>query len=184
MNPLARSAGGARRSRGSTVLVVLVLLAVMLMGGLALARMTDLGTLASGNIAAKEASVQASEIGLSTAFAAVRALGNEDGNQGGWYFATMQQADAFSIPNIDWDAAPEVTSGRFSIRYAAERMCTTDPVTDTLRQCLVKQIPQRSSLKDGEEEIDPPNSRQFRITIRVTDGKGTRTWVQSLVTKG
>ncbi|MFN0182202.1 MAG: hypothetical protein ACKVQR_00135 [Aquabacterium sp.] len=174
----------ARRQRGTTVLVVLVLLAVMLMGGLSLARMTDLGTLASGNVAAKEASVQASEVGLNTAFAAVRALPTEDGNQGSWYFGSIRPADAHSVPTVDWTATPEIEVGRFRVRYVAERMCVTDPVTDSLRQCLVKQIPQRGSLKDGEEDIDPPNSRQFRITIRVTDGKGTQTWVQSLVTKG
>lgn len=172
------------RQRGVTMLVVLVLLVVMLMGGLSLARMTDLGTLATGNIAAKEASLQASEIGLNTAFTAVRAIAAEDVDAGGWYFSTIQAVDAYGLPQVNWDATPEIVVGRFSMRYVAERMCSVNPVTDTLRQCLVKQIPQPGSLREGEEAIDPPNSRQFRITIRVTDAKGTQTWIQSLVTKG
>lgn len=166
------------------MLVVLMLLSVMLMGGLSLARMTELGTLVSGNVTAKEASIQASEVGLNTAFAAVQALAGEEASSGSWYFATIQPTDTFGLPNVTWDSVPEVTVGRFSVRYVAERMCTTAPVTNTLSQCLVKQIPQPNSLKDGEEQIDPPNSRQFRITIRVTEAKGTQTWIQSLVTKG
>ena len=31
-------------------------------------------------------------------------------------------------------------------------------------------------------KIDPPNMRQYRITVRVTDAKGTATWVQALST--
>ena len=39
------------KPRGVTMLLVLVLLSVMLLGGLALARMTEIGTMASGNTA-------------------------------------------------------------------------------------------------------------------------------------
>ena len=60
-----------RADRGMTMLVVLVLMTVTLLGGLALARMTEIGTLASGNAAFREASLQASEVGANTAFAAV-----------------------------------------------------------------------------------------------------------------
>ena len=36
----------------------------------------------------------------------------------------------------------------------------------------------------GTDKPDPPNSRQFRVTVRVSDSKGTETYVQALVTKG
>lgn len=173
-----------RRQRGVTMLVVLVLLSVMLLGGLSLARMTEIGTLASGNGTYREASLQASEVGLNTAYAAVRAITVEDTAIAGWYWPTIQAADAAGIPTVDWGAAPEVVVGNYRIRYVAERLCTVTPVTATLRQCLVRQVPQVGSNRVGQEEIDPPNSRQFRITVRVTGPKDTETWVQSLVTKG
>jgi type IV pilus assembly protein PilX len=175
-----------RVQEGVTMLVVLVLLSVMLLGGLALARITEIGTLASGNAAYREASLQASEIGLNTAFLAVRniAAGSEDTNVAGWYWSTMRTTDANGIPAVDFDAAPEVVVGNYSVRYVAERMCNTSPVTDTLQQCLVKQVPQTESSVAGRESIDPPNSRQFRVTVRVTGPKDTQTWIQSLVTKG
>ena len=174
------------RQKGVTLLVVLMLMSVMLLGGLALARLTEIGSLASGNSGYREASLQASEVGTNTAYAAVKVLANEEANAGNWYWATVQAADATTgIPNVTWTLAPEVAVGLYSVRYVVERMCNTAPVSNTLRQCLVKQIPQSpESAVYGREALDPPNSRQFRITVRVTGPKDTETWVQSLVTKG
>lgn len=170
--------------RGVTMLVVLMLMVVMALGGMALARMTEVGTMASGNSAFREASLQASEVGVNTAYMAVRALANEDTDTGAWYWATIQAADTAGLPTISWSAAPEVVVGVYSVRYVAERMCNVTPVTATLRQCLVKQVPQTESARVGQDTLDPPNSRQFRITVRVTGPKDTETWVQSLITKG
>ena len=173
-----------RSQQGVTMLVVLVLLSVMLLGGLALARLTEIGTLASGNSAYREASLQASEVGLNTAYARVRAITDENTNLTGWYWSTIQAADANGIPTVTWASAPEVVVGNYSVRYVAERMCNTAPLTDTLRQCLVRQVPQIESNRVDREAVDPPNSRQFRLTVRVTGPKNTETWIQSLVTKG
>lgn len=176
-----------RAQRGMTMLVVLVLLSVMLLGGVALARMTEAGTLASGNTAYREAAVQASEVGLNTAFARIRAdLADEETAQAGWYWTSAQAADANGIPNLDFDAAPTLEVGAYRVAYVAERMCEgAMPVTDPLRQCLLKQEPQDVESKNaGKEELDPPNSRQFRVTVRVTGPKDTRSWVQSLITRG
>jgi Tfp pilus assembly protein PilX len=173
-----------RAARGVTILVVLMLMSVMVLGGMALARMTEVGTLASGNNAAREVSLQASEVGINTAYAAIRALTNEEANVANWYWATTQAADSAGIPNVTWANAPEVTVGAYSVRYVAERMCTVATVTDTLRQCLVRQVPQVSSSRVGHEDVDPPNTRQFRITVRITGPKDSETYVQTLVSRG
>ena len=173
-----------RTPRGVTILVVLMLMSVMVLGGLALARLTEIGTLATGNNASREVSLQASEVGINTAFVAVRALASEEANYSTWYWATTQAADANGMPSLAWDAAPELTVGSYSVRYVVERMCTVAPVTDTLRQCLVRQVPQQESSRVGAEAVDPPNARQFRITVRVLGPKDAETWVQTLVTKG
>jgi hypothetical protein len=172
--------------RGVTMLVVLVLLSVMLLGGLALARLTDVGTLASGNTAFREASLQVSEVGLNTAFQRIRDdIVDEENNLGTWYFATMQATDAQGRPAVDFDAAPTIVVGNYTIAYVAERLCEgAMPVTEPLRQCLVKQIPQLESASAGVEKPDPPTSKQFRVTIRVDGPKDTRTWTQSLITRG
>lgn len=172
------------RQQGVTMVVVLVLLTVMLLGGMALARMTEVGTLASGNAAFREASLQASEVGVNTAYAAVRALADENADAGSWYFATTQPQDANGVPTVDFDAAPEVVVGAYRVRYVVDRVCTGSlPVTEPLRQCLVKQVPQLESATNREKP-DPPTARQFRITVRVTGPKDTQAWVQALITKG
>ena len=173
-----------RAQRGVTMIIVLVLMTVMLLGGMALARMTEVGTLASGNAAFREASLQASEVGVNTAYAALVALANENDNVGSWYYATAQAQDASGVPVVDFDAAPEVLLGAYSVRYVVDRICTGAlPVVDPLRQCLVKQVAQLESSTDREKP-DPPTARQYRITVRVNGPKGTQAWVQALVTKG
>jgi len=171
--------------RGVTILVVLVLLTVMLLGGLALARMTEIGTLAAGNSAFRDAAMQASEIGLNEAYAQVRAIGDENVAVGTWYRPSTLASDAHGLPVVDWSTLPEIVVGQYSVRYIADRICEGAlPVADALRQCLVKQMPQLSSADASKEKLDPPNAKQFRVTIRVTGPKNTQTWVQSMVTKG
>ncbi len=179
----------SRRSQcGVTILVVLVLLAVMLLGGLAMARMTETRTLASGNTAFREASLQAAEVGLNQAYARLRppppASFVEDSDAGDWYWATTQATDVNGIPVIDWTQAPEIAVGSYRVRYVVERLCSVTPLTDTLRECLVRQVPQMESSKVGHEAVDPPNARQFRVTVRVFGPKDTQTWTQALVTRG
>lgn len=174
------------RQRGATMLVVMVLLSVMLLGALALARMTEVGSLATGNAAYREASIQASEIGLNAAFTQVKALpiANENTDAAPWYWATAQAQDANGLPQIDWAAAPEIVVGAYGVRYVVERVCTVADVTNPLRECLVKQVKVPGSARDEDDKLDSPNSKQYRVTIRVTGPKDTTTFVQSLVTKG
>lgn len=176
-----------RSQRGMTMLVVLVLLSVMLLGGLALARMTEVGTLAAGNSAFRETAIQASEIGINTAFLVVQnEITNENANLGNWYFASRQDVDARGIPAVDFENAREVVVGAYSIRFVVDRICSLAGVTDPMRQCLVKaeKVLETRGLDGGGDKIDPPMARQFRVTVRVTGPKDTRVWVQSMVTKG
>lgn len=167
------------------MLIVLVLLSVMVLGGLALARMTEVGTLIAGNTAFKESAVQASEVGVNTAYARVQALATEEADAGNWYFARMLDQTGDGLPDdLDWDATPELTAGAFSVRYVVERMCDTLPVADPQQQCLLKRDESIKSSKAGAEEYDPPSGKQFRITVRVIGPKNTRTFVQALVTRG
>lgn len=172
--------------RGTTLLVVLVLLCVMLLGGLALARLTEVGSIAVGNAGFREASLQASEIGLNTAFQQVRAIAADTENidAGNWYWSTERPVDAHGLPTVNWDLAPEVAVGAYSVRYIAERMCIVAVLTDPLKECLVKQEDVIGSSISGSEKLDPPNARQFRVTVRVVGPKETTVFIQSLVTKG
>lgn len=184
-----------RREQGVSLIVVLVLLLVMLLGGLSMARMSEVGTLVAGNIAFKERALQASEVGINTAFAQVSAMVNTDADAGNWYAAQLRATDADGVPlNVDWANAPEVrvgTNNEFSVRYFVDRQCSTTAITEPQRQCLLRQAdaPQSAgTCKQEDCSYDPPAGRQFRITTRVTflgrDGRDdVTTFVQALVTK-
>ena len=184
-----------RDQQGVTLIVVLVLLLVMLLGGLSMARMTEVGTLVAGNVAAKERALQASEVGINTAFARVVALVNTDADDGSWYAAQQRATDADGVPmNVNWDSAPEVQVGsnnEYSVRYFVDRQCSLANVTNPQRECLLRQAnaPQSgAACKQEDCSYDPPAGRQFRITVRVTtigrNGQAdVSTFVQSLVTK-
>ncbi len=177
-----------KQQRGMTMLMVLVLIAVMLLGGLALARMTEASYLISGNVSGKDASVHAAEVGWNAAYTQIKALTNENANAGGWYWASQQPTDASTgIPNtINFDATPTVAGGvgRYTVTYAVDRICSVAAMTVASRECLVKQADVLEDRSFDAPDYQPKNSRQFRITVRVTDQRGTQTWTQSLVTKG
>lgn len=179
MRPMRRQA-----QRGNSILLVMVLLGVMLVGALGMSRMAEVSTLAGGNAAGSDGALQASEVGVNTGFAAVQALASEDVAIAGWYWPTMQVPDANGVPQVAWDAAPELSVGQFRVRYVAERMCTSTPVTDSTRQCLVRQVLKTESNSTGSEQPDPPTARQFRITVQVTGPKSVQVWTQALVTRG
>lgn len=172
------------RQRGNSVVLVLILLSVMLVGALAMARMAEVSTLAGGNAATSDAAMQASEVGLNTAFAAVRGMAGEELPLGNWYFPTARVTDSDGVPAVSWASAPEVVVGNYSVRYVVDRLCSVAPVSDAPRQCLLKQVLQTESAREGAERPDPPNSRQFRVTVRVIGPKDTQVWTQAMVTRG
>ncbi|HEY9023750.1 MAG TPA: hypothetical protein VIP05_05580 [Burkholderiaceae bacterium] len=152
-----------------TLLVVLVLLTIMILGGLSLARLSAGGVFIAGNAASRQGSLQASEVGVNTAFDAVLALADDSVAVTGWYFPTAQTVGTDGVPQgIDWSAAPSVTVAPYDVRYVVERLCSVAAVTDVNRECLVP--------------VASPLARQFRITVRVTMAStGTTTFVQALM---
>ena len=173
-----------RAQRGVTMLVVLVLLIVMLLGAMSLSRLTEISTMAAGNSSFRDVGMQASEVGLNNGFAQLRVLANPDANTGNWYFASVQTVDVNGVPQVTWANVPATQVGAYEVRTVAERMCNVAPVTDTLQQCLVRQVPQAGSQDPTQPKIDPPRAVQYRVTVRVVGPKGTQTWVQSLMTRG
>jgi type IV pilus assembly protein PilX len=179
-----------RSQSGLTVVVVLVLLSVMLVGALSLARMSEIGTLAAGNVANKESSLLASEAGLTAAFNAVKLLNDAAASTdtGGWYFATQQPTTANGLPRVNFAGAASLkVNDRYTVRYVVDRMCSVKdvPPGEVLRLCLVRQSRQENGNRvDDQPKPETEAAIQYRVTVRVTDEKGGQTWVQSLVTRG
>jgi type IV pilus assembly protein PilX len=172
--------------RGTALFLVMILLIVMTLGAMGMARIVEASTGSSGNQAFREASLHASEVGINAAFTALRAIpaGDEDTNQGQWYSAVNRPTDASGLPIVNWNLLPEITVGAYRVRYAVDRACTVTPVTQALHECLIRQVHTLTSARDADDKLEPPNSRQYRITVQVIGPKDTTTFVQTLVTKG
>ena len=187
-----------RSQRGITMIMVMLLMTAMLMGALAFARVTEVGTLVSNNLATKESSIHAAEVGRGVAFAQLQALaaaGTLNNNAGGWYWSQEQPIDpATGVPTtIDFNATPTVAGnvGRFTVTYAVERMCTVAAVQNSAVECVAV-----NQTFDDYTSGDPPDMSsdpkdymkdgavQYRITVRVTEPapRNTQTWTQTLVT--
>lgn len=172
--------------RGVTVVITLILLAVMLLGGLAIARMAEVSTLAAGNSAWREGAVQASEVGVNTAFAALQALPSEENDVSGWYFASARNNDAQGLPaGVNWASAPAVTVGAYEVRYVVDRQCFATPMTDRVRQCLnrTRDDGRSASASNSADPPDPVVATQYRISVRVTGPKDTLSFVQVMANR-
>ena len=170
-----------RKEKGASLIIVLVLLSVMLLGIASLARMGDASSLVAGNVAQNEAALNASEVGISEAYAALDALTTPDASAEGWYFATKQTDDNAGLPTgITWSSMRSKTVGACTVRYLVERLCSVTPVTDYNNQCALKKAYAANSVKTGVEELESTAGVQYRITVNVTGPKDLNTFVQAL----
>jgi hypothetical protein len=147
--------------------------------------MSSVGTLVAGNVSFKERAMHAAEIGINTAYATVSASTfPESPSQPDWYYDTAQAVDGQGLPQVNLENGRQLAVGGYDVRYVVERLCSVSAVTDTLQQCLLRQLDDTQVPKDATpgQKVDQPGGKQYRITVRVTGPQGTRSIVQSLVT--
>jgi Tfp pilus assembly protein PilX len=174
----------AQRQRGATLIIVLVVLAVMLVGSLAMLRSTEVSGLVAGNVSFKEAATQATDIGISDAARALDLMTNTDTNVANVYYATRQPEDSDGLPtSVNWSSVATATVGNYSVQHVVERLCQTTPVTDALASCMVRDGEAPGSNKAGSATYRNPPTVYYRITVRVTGPKSAAAFVQALVLK-
>jgi type IV pilus assembly protein PilX len=174
----------ANNQSGASLILVLVVLAIGLVGSLAMLRSGEVSALVAGNVSFREAATQASDLGIATAGKALDTMANFDANVSNQYFATRQAEDADGIPTtIDWDSVPVQTVGNYSVQHIVDRLCQTAPVVDPVADCMVRDGEAPGSNKAGSLSYKNPASVYFRITVRVVGPKSTTAFVQALVLK-
>lgn len=174
-----------RHHAGSALIVVLVCLTVLAMGALSLVRMTESATLLAGNIGYRMNARMASELGVNAAFRAVSTLADDELAQPGWYYPLRADDDEFGVPvSVDWQQAPALVAGAYTVRYVVERLCQGPlPVASLENQCLLEQMQLPGSNRAGVEQLTAPAARQFRVTVQVSGPRNTLELVQALVTR-
>jgi len=146
--PVNTSAGGSRqckpalpsRQRGVVIVIALIVLASMMLAGVALIRSMDTGTQISGNFAFRQAAVQATDAGIEGAFTDLTKLiitdKNGDTTTKSWYYpkitslmgtAESKDADFFDtskVANSKYQALTAKSVSGNDVSYLVERLCT------------------------------------------------------------
>ncbi len=172
------------KQRGVALLIVLVVLAITLVGSLAMLRSGEVSSMVAGNVSFREAATQATDIGIADAAKALDIQTNLDTNIANTYFATRQPDDAYGIPTtINWANVPIKTVGNYNVQHVIDRLCQVTPVTDATGTCMVRDSESAGSNKAGSLAYKNPASVYYRITVRVIGPKSTAAYVQALVLK-
>jgi Tfp pilus assembly protein PilX len=173
-----------QRQGGASLIVVLIVLAVLLIGAMALLRSGEISALVAGNVAFKEAATQGGEIGISTAARAIDAMTDMDTDVARTYYARRQPEDVQGLPTtVDWATVPAVTVGNGKVQYVIERMCTAAPVVDPVASCMVRERATSGSAKAGAPAYAGLAQVYYRVTVRVVGPKNTTSFLQALVVK-
>ena len=170
--------------QGFALIFVMVLLAIMMLGALAMLRSSDASARVAGNISFQAAATKATDIGISEAAKALDVMGNTDLDVAHQYFATRQPENADGIlSTVDWGAVAATQVGNYTVQRVTERMCQSTPVTDPSTQCMMYEQASAGSNKAGSLAYANQASVYYRITVRVTGPKNTNSFVQALVSK-
>jgi Tfp pilus assembly protein PilX len=172
------------KQSGVSLLIVLVVLAITLVGSIAMLRSGEVSALVAGNVSFREAATQASDMGISDAAKALDIQTNLDATIANVYFPTRQAEDVNGIPTtINWSSVPTMTVGNYTVQHVIDRLCQVTPVTDPTGTCMVRDSESAGSNKAGSAAYKNPASVYYRITVRVIGPKSTAAFVQALVLK-
>jgi len=183
-----------RRQRGVVLFISLIVLVAMALAGIAMIRSVDTSLGIAGNIAFRQASLQAAERGMSTAYSFLAAstgtVLNSD-NIGAGYYSSLA-ADSNWFDTSTWGSAVDVYPGSTDaagnrIRYLIHRMCTTSNVAynDGTNQCATYTptggTTSGSTMQVGSYQFASSPSVYYRITTRVDGPRNSVSITQTTV---
>jgi type IV pilus assembly protein PilX len=185
------------KQRGVVLFIALIALVAMTLAAIALIRATDTSNIIAGNLAFKQATVQASDTGVEQA---ITALVNTivptsvEADIANLYFATQQPVDSYGVPTtINWASVPcRDTAGNtlgscsdssaYRIQYMIDRLCTgTLPITDIQGSCVTSVPSGGGSHRSGGVVFTSASKVYYRITVRVSGPRNATTMVQAMV---
>jgi hypothetical protein len=193
------------RERGVVLIVALIVMVATILAAIALVSSVDVATMISGNLAFRQAGVQAADSGVEVArrWLMARPFDDLSGNVPPSYFATWDggvttTVKVFDPSTFEWSTkstslTPDAAGN--TVAYVVHRMCANvgDP---GIANCFTA----RSAASGGNsnrirEPGDPPcfdpntgantcgstNNPYYRITVRVTGPRSTLTYVQAVI---
>lgn len=191
------------KQKGSSLLFTLIVLVAMLFGAIALFKSTDVSTVVAGNLAFKEASVNASDIAVRKAFEQLKAITDPDadipvsaGVVGGYYAIQRKVSSdgivcsglAYSVTGTDcnnstmsWGKGISVgVAGTDTVYYIIDRLCNAaSPGANINSSCLVDSpyVPECHMADLSKCPVAPP-AISYRISVKITGPNKTESYVQ------
>lgn len=188
-----------KNQKGSALIFTLIVLVAMLFGTIALFRTVDMGTVQAGNMAFKESSVGASDLGMRAALTKLQNITDLDTDIAasstvvGAYYATQRKAtsDGIVCATLANSSASNCTNsamawgapivvGNNNVYYVIDRMCSATPGVNASSTCLtdIPYIP-TCNASDVTYCQNPPAAISYRITVKVVGPSNTETYVQT-----
>jgi len=191
-----------RTQQGVVLFIALIVLVAMSLAGVALLRGVDTGTIIAGNLAFRQTSMHVADLGVEAAREWLRTKDLPDlylDTPADAYYATWQ-ANLDLLGNdpvktdYDWTGAKLVPAGSafeppagYAVHYVVHRLC--DGSGDPAGTACVKVTGAgggtaggtKGAVAYGTYAISVPTSAMYRITVRVTGPRNTRSYVQATV---
>lgn len=197
MNTIANYSTTKVRQRGAALFIALIALVTMTLAGIALVRSVDTANLIAGNFAFRQASLQASDVGVETAVSALNIIVTTslDANWpapcavGACNYYPTQQPDTNGVPNVmgNWATVPAITppiSPDYEVKYVIDRLCQgTVPVTDIAGNCYSVSPVASGSKNAGAITFSGSQTVYYRVTVRVSGPRNTVSMVQVVLNR-
>lgn len=187
--------GFRARQSGMSLFIAMIALLALSLAGIALVRSVDTANVIAGNLAFRQGTLHASDVGIETAYSTLGTIVTTslDANYPGGcatgacnYYPTKQAAvDARGIPTIiNWANVPTITvNSSYSVKYVIDRLCTgVIPVTNINGQCSASPSSGAGSgsKKAGATVFTGGQLIYYRISVQVTGPRNTTSYVQAL----
>jgi type IV pilus assembly protein PilX len=179
-------------NRGFALIMAMIALVAMSLTAMALLRSVDTGNQIAGNVAFRQASSQAIDVGLEAAYSYLNGLSDAalNSDAGNRYYATMQVVDANDIPSvINWSSVPVVSTsglaidGIYTIKFVIERLCSVVSFSDDQRpdKCYLTQMDTKClNNNPGSPSVCAATQAiYYRATYFVTGPRNTKSYAQS-----
>ena len=201
----ARVGGG---HAGVALIMVLIMLAAMMIAGVALIRVVDSANMISGNFAFRQATLNIADLGVEAAVAElkeIRKTTSEAAYPAGCetfcrYFPArsvdtvgsvmldprglpiLGSVDGTATRVINWSGNDVNAAPRgYRIRYVIDRQCKVAPVGDVVTQCLNYAPQNGGSKKSGATVFSSSSIIYYRVNIQVSGPRNTQSHVQVML---
>ena len=202
-------ANAAANQQGMVLFIALIVLVAMTLAGIALVRSVDTANVIAGNLAFKQATLQAADLGVEAAVTALPTIiaGSVDTNltpaasstnPNYWYYASRRETNSYGVPTqkeygaagaaaaIDWSQVPivQTVSGN-SVQIVIDRLCNgPPPITDLLANCFADPGTGGSgSQRAGAPVFSATPTVYYRLTARVAGPRNTVSMVQAILSR-